>query len=121
MLEKAVWVSRQPDMHSVIGRQPVVSQQGTSRQPDWWPGWTHAVLGPQPDGHLAPDVGEQPGQGEGVDNYRSDMRLFIKHHVFECSSASLMTRPSLRRLQGDSPGPSAVRSQHERHEEAVFI
>ena len=26
-----------------------------------------AVLGPQPDGHLAPDVGEQPGQGEGVD------------------------------------------------------
>ena len=123
MLEKAVWVSRQPDMHSVIGRQPVVSQQGTgrqktqtrqhfadlggsngwrwSRQPDWWPGWTHgavlaeprAVLGPQPDGHLAPDVGEQPGQGEGVDNYRSDMRLFIKHHVFEFSSADDKAEP----------------------------
>ena len=27
-----MWVSRQPDMHSVIGRQPAVSQQGTARR-----------------------------------------------------------------------------------------
>ena len=76
-----MWVSRQPDMHSVIGRQPAVSQQGTARlKPDSilliWAAMAGDGQGSQTgsqDGRTEQSLQSfvqsldpsQPGQGEG--------------------------------------------------------